>query len=119
MIVDDHTEVLSTIDRMLRKKGYQTETFDNPVSALERLKSAAFDLVITDLKMPQMDGLQLLYRVKQSNPGLPVVMITAYSSISTAVEAIKNGGFDYIRKPFDMQHLYGVVERALASRSPS
>ncbi len=115
VIVDDEPEILKTLKRILEKKDYVVSIYENPVEALNFLKSNPVDLVITDLKMPEMDGILFLMSVKEFYPSVPIILITGYATIATAVTAIQKGAYDYIRKPFDVQKIYGVVEQALAS----
>ena len=115
LVVDDEPTVSSTIRRILEKRGYSVTTFENPLAALDWIKTDPCDLILTDLKMPQMDGIQFLTQIKRLQPAVPVILITAYSTIDTAVMAIKYGGFDYLQKPFDVQKIYEVVQRALDS----
>lgn len=114
LLVDDEPEILRTLKRILAKKNYAVITFEEPAKALEHLKTDAVHLIITDLKMPEMDGLQFLYRAKLLRPDTPVILVTGYATIPTAVSAIQTGAYDYIRKPFDIKKIYAVVEQALA-----
>lgn len=115
LVVDDEPEILRTLKRILARKGYDVVTFEDPFKALDHLKTDRVHLILTDLKMPEMDGVQLLLRIKQHYPAIPVVLITAYATISTAVTAMQQGAFDYLRKPFDIKRIYEVVESALDS----
>lgn len=115
VVVDDEPEILRTLKRILSRKGYEVVTFDSPLNALDYLKTERVNLILTDLKMPGMDGVQLLLRVKQSHPSLPVILLTAYATIETAVTAMQQGAFDYLRKPFDIKKIYEIVERAIES----
>lgn len=115
LVVDDEPEILKTLKRILSRKGYEAITFENPMKALDYLKTEQVHLILTDLKMPEMDGVQFLLKIKQSYPTLPVILLTAYASIETAVTAIQQGAFDYIRKPFEIKKIYELVEKALES----
>jgi len=100
----------------LRKAGYELEAVESGEAALEAFDKHPHDLVITDLRMPGMSGLDLLRDIKKRSAETPVLVITAYGSIDTAVEAMKQGAFDFIGKPFNREHLLLTVQRALESR---
>lgn len=113
LIVDDEPEILRTMKRILERKDYVVVTFENPVPALEYLKTERVHLILSDLKMPVMDGMQFLAQVKKSYPSIPVVLITGHATISTAVAAIQLGAADYLKKPFEIKKIYEVVQRNL------
>jgi DNA-binding NtrC family response regulator len=116
LVVDDEEDMLEVCQETLEPLGVEVETATVSTRALERLGEKAFDLMIVDLKMPGMDGLQLLGRARELDPEMLVLMITAYPTIETAVEAIKQGAFDYITKPFAPDQLRVTVERALRQK---
>ena len=116
LVVDDDAEVLKTLVKILKKKGHDVFPFESSITALEYLKQEKMDLILTDLKMPEMDGIQFLSRAKTLRPDAPVILITGFATIDTAVSAIKWGAFDYLRKPFEIKKIYEVVDRALSSR---
>ena len=116
LAVDDDAEVLRTIKRILEKKGHEVFAYDSAGAALEHLKKETVDLILTDLKMPEMDGIQFLSRAKALRPYVPVILITGFATIETAVSAIKWGAFDYVRKPFEVKKIYEVIEGALGSK---
>ena len=95
------------------KAGYEVAAAEDGRAAMESVKQRACDLVITDVKMPYINGIDLLGRIKKEQCSLPVIVITAYGTVEHAVNAMKEGAFDYIQKPFDAETLYGVVQRAL------
>ncbi|MEM1973824.1 MAG: response regulator [Thermoplasmata archaeon] len=114
LIVDDEPDMLKLLSLILREKtNYEITTTNNPIEALELVKTQNFDLVITDLKMPGLDGLQLLEEVKKKDEDIPVVIITAYGTIDAATEAIQKGGFDFITKPFKKEQILFTIEKAL------
>jgi len=113
LIVDDEVVVCESCRRILEKVGYTVETTTNSREALERIKQKLFDVVIVDLKMPQIDGMEFLRRVKQDYPEIMVIMITGYSTVDTAVKAMKMGAFDYIPKPFTPGELEVIVKNAM------
>src|SRR5437660_11396478 len=102
--------------RILRRAGHRCLTATDPHRALSLLESERPDLLLTDLKMPEVDGLALLRRAKELDPALPVIVITAFATIESAVAAIKEGAFDYLPKNFSVDQLTVVVERALRQR---
>ena len=104
-IVDDERIVRVSVADDLRDAGYSVFEFADAGSALGQISKHAVDVVLTDIKMPEMDGIEFLSRIKKTNPEITVVMMTAYGSVSTAVEAIKLGAYDYITKPFDLDEL--------------
>jgi len=112
LIVDDELHVRESLSRWFIEDGYEVETADSARSALALLGRRRFDVVITDIKMPGMDGLELLKRIREVDPGVSIILITAYASVSTAVEALKAGAYDYLVKPFDPEELSRVVEKA-------
>lgn len=114
LIVDDEPDMLKLLSMTLQKKTpYHVTITNNPVEALTLAKSGEFDLVITDLKMPGLDGMELLDAVKKINPDTPVIMITAYGTIESASEAMSKGGFDFITKPFRIEQILFTIEKAI------
>jgi DNA-binding NtrC family response regulator len=106
LIIDDERDMLALLRRIISEEtAYEVVTEGDPVKALELFKESHFDLVITDLKMPKMDGIRVLDAVKSVNPNVSVVILTAYATIETAVEAIRNGAYDYITKPFKRERI--------------
>ena len=116
LIVDDEEAIREVVSSLLEAQGYQTSTAGNGREALEALKEKPFDLVLSDMVMPEMDGLELLVRLREKDSDLPVVMVTAMHDVSTALEAIRHGAYDYILKPFEKQQLFLSVGRALEHR---
>ena len=115
LVVDDEPQMLIAINETLRRKGYSITTAGSAREALCRMREKYYHLVITDMRMPEMNGVDLLKRVKASVPRTPVVMLTAYGTIQSAVDAMKQGAFDYLLKPFSAESLENVVRRALDS----
>jgi two-component system response regulator AtoC len=106
LIVDDEVSIREIIQKNLSQMGgFNVETAQNGAEAIEKIEKEVFDLVLTDLKMPEMDGLELLKNIKGARPEVMVILMTAFGSIETAVEAMKMGADDYITKPFNIDHL--------------
>jgi two-component system response regulator HydG len=112
MVIDDLDSARAMVKRAL-SRSYDVYDFGSVAEALPALDRADFDCVITDLRMPEMDGLEGMRRIKQKNPDLPVVMVTAFATVETAVEAMKAGAFDYLTKPFEPEELELLVARAV------
>ncbi|OPL15626.1 MAG: Fis family transcriptional regulator [delta proteobacterium ML8_D] len=113
LIVDDEKNYLVILEALLAPEGYEVITEHNPINALRLIKETDFDLVITDMKMPKMDGIELLDEVKKIDPEVPVIIMTAYGTIEMAVEAMKKRAYDYITKPFRNEELKQTVKKAL------
>ncbi len=113
LIADDDPTILSLLNKILLSKGYDVQLAENGSVAEKALKSDQFDLLISDIKMEPVDGMQLLKRTRQMRPHVGVIMLTAYATVATAVEAMKEGAFDYIPKPFKIDELLETVKRAL------
>ena len=105
LIADDDPTILSLLNKILLSKGYEVQLAENGSVAEKYLKSDKYDLLISDIKMEPVDGMQLLKRTRQMRPHIGVIMLTAYATVSTAVEAMKEGAFDYIPKPFKIDEL--------------
>lgn len=116
LIIDDEKSILDLLKVVFKKEGYQVATVLSASKALELIKEENFDLVLSDIKLPEMNGLEILKLIKEKNPELPVVMMTAYGTIKQAVEALKAGALDYVLKPFDVEELKIVVAHGLEKR---
>jgi DNA-binding NtrC family response regulator len=119
LVIDDEDILRDAISEALQRKGYEVVGASNGRAGVERFSGEAFHAVITDLKMPEMDGMGVLEEIKRILPETPVILITAHGTIESAVEAIKKGAFDYIIKPFNLDELEILVERALQHRGLS
>ncbi|OGP65058.1 MAG: hypothetical protein A3K22_02440 [Deltaproteobacteria bacterium RBG_16_42_7] len=113
LVVDDDYHMRVALKESLSKVGYAVSFAENGMRAIDEIKRHIFDIIITDVKMPHMNGIDLLKHVRGENPFLPVILVTAYGTIQDAVRVIKEGAFDYIQKPFNTETLYDVVQRAL------
>jgi len=114
LVIDDEEIVGKSCSRILSPDGYQVEYETNPKKGLAKVESGNYDLVLLDLRMPEMDGVEVLKKLKQKRPEVEVVIITAYSSVDTAVETLKTGAKDYVPKPFTPEELKEVVKKALS-----
>lgn len=116
LVVDDEQSMRDFLKILLQKEGYTVETGNNASIALEILQQKNYDLVISDIRMPGMTGLEMLGQIKELHPNLPVIMITAFASPDDAVTAMQNGAFDYISKPFNVDEIKSVIESATSQK---
>ena len=112
MVVDDEAIAVKTLQRILSKGGYQVEAFQDPHQALSRLDQKSFDIVVTDVVMGDIDGIQVLERARQTSPRTRVIIITAFAMMDLARKAMEKGAFDFVAKPFDAQAIREMVDRA-------
>ena len=113
LIVDDEPSILQSLGGLLRDEGYAVITASNGYEALKRIETEAPDLVVLDIWMPGIDGIETLREIKKQHPFLPVVIITGHGNIETAVTAIKHGAFDMIEKPLSIEKLIISINNAL------
>jgi DNA-binding NtrC family response regulator len=114
LIVDDEPDMLKLLSMIIREKTpYEVVTTNNPLEALEFAKKGGFDLVISDLKMPGLDGIELIEAVKKIDEDIPIIIITAYGTVETASESMNKGGFDFITKPFRKEQILFTIDKAL------
>ena len=118
LVVDDEEAIRSGLAEVLREEGYEAFEAADANSALTRLRDEVFDLICTDVRMPGMDGLELVERVKRESPETEVIVITGFASLQSAVDAVKRGAEDYLSKPFDLDEVRLTVKRALEPRLP-
>ena len=111
LVVDDEEIVRESLLDWLREDGYEVEAVEDGFKALEKVKERPWDIALIDLKMPKMDGLELLGKIKETCPETQVVIITAYATVNTAVQAMKVGAYDYLVKPFNPEELSLLVKR--------
>ncbi|MEX0556681.1 sigma-54-dependent response regulator transcription factor ZraR [Klebsiella oxytoca] len=114
LVVDDDISHCTILQALLRGWGYRVALAYNGVQALEQVREKVFDLVLCDIRMAEMDGIETLKEIKTFNPSIPVLIMTAYSSVDTAVEALKSGALDYLIKPLDFDKLQQTLSEALA-----
>jgi len=120
LLVDDEPNLRKVLGALLQQEGYEVLAESEGNAALARLRGApsgTFDAIITDLRMPGLDGMALLKAVSREDPRMPVVILTAHGSVDNAVEAVKLGAFDYLEKPFDRAQIRNVLQRAVATRA--
>src|SRR5512145_1691246 len=113
LVLDDDQGMREFMEIMLTKEGYDVTSADNPVKAINLCRKTAYDLVITDLKMPKIDGIEFLKTIKDHRPKTVVILITAYASGETAVNAMKEGAYDYVEKGGSIEELKQIVRQAL------
>jgi DNA-binding NtrC family response regulator len=119
LLCDDEPNLRKVLGALLRQQGFEVHAESHGEAALAKVRSApsgTFDAVISDLRMPKLDGIGLLKALRQEDPNLPVILLTAHGSVDSAVEAVKLGAFDYLEKPFDRDQIHQVVLRAVATR---
>jgi two-component system, NtrC family, response regulator AtoC len=119
LVVDDEAELLEILERILVSHGYKVFKARDGTEALRVARKSNIKLVLLDIKLPKMDGIELLGRFKKVNPDLIVIMMTAFGTLKTAKEAMKLGAYDYITKPFDLDFIVSVVKQALEEQSSS
>ncbi len=117
LVVDDEESIREFLEIMLRREKYEVETASNAKKALKLLEKENFDMIITDIQMPEMSGIELLGKVKDMDSDTVVIMITAYGSTESAVEAMKLGAYDYITKPFKIDELKIIIKNALSANT--
>ncbi len=117
LVVDDEPSMRTTLSILLKREGYQVSQAGDGIEALKMLKPGQYDMILTDLKMEGVDGMELLRRVKAADPQTEVLIFTAYGTVTSAVEAMKLGAYDYIGKPFDEEELLLKVARALEHKA--
>jgi len=116
LVIDDEVEICSFLKDLLTAEGYTVVTASDPEEGLQRAEKLKPDVVLLDLKMPRMDGIEVLRRIKKIDEAIAVIIITAYGTMDSAKAAMRLGAFDYITKPFDLAHLKVLVRDALAYR---
>jgi len=116
LIVDDEKDMCDLVVDFLGREGYEVDAANSGAEALDRFKNHEYDVVITDLRMREMDGMQVLKEVKSLRPDVPVLMITAFGSIDRAIEAMKAGAFYFVTKPFKMRQIEALVAKAVEQR---
>jgi two-component system response regulator AtoC len=116
LVVDDEEQMRDLLTKILERKGYQVSVCGNGVEALAILEKEPMDLVVTDVRMPGLNGMEALRAIKELNPEIVVLIMTAFGSIDQAVQAVKDGAYDYINKPFKIDEMLLTIEKALDER---
>ncbi len=114
LVVDDEEDILQLFTELLQRWGYEAVTARNGVEALDKFRSQQIDLIVSDLKMPEMDGLELLQHIRSIDSRVPILVLTGYPTVETAVKAIQEGAYDYLMKPVNPEELRFRIEKALA-----
>ena len=112
-VLDDEARMAEVVGMLLRREGYEVAAYSDPRALLAELEREPVDLLLTDLRMPELDGVEVLTRARALWPELPVILLTAHATVKTAVAAIRQGAYDYVQKPFDNAELKALVARAL------
>ena len=113
LIVDDEQNVRQLIGKVLEKEGYEISYACDGREGLDIFHKKNIDLIISDIKMPEMSGIEFLHEVKKQEPDIDFILITAFATMETAIEAIKNGAQDYVTKPFDIKEIVDAVKKYL------
>ncbi len=115
LLVEDDTNIATGLQKVMRANGYDVTALSRGDTGLERALAEPFDVVVTDLKLPGLDGLELVRQLHQAKPKLPIILITAHGTTEIAIEATKWGAFDYVPKPFEVEELLDLTAKALES----
>ncbi len=116
LFVDDDKDILAMVSQYLTMHGYQIDTVDNGIEALGLVKENPIEIVFTDYKMPQFSGLELLAAIKKYKPETEVIIVTGYGSMESAIKAMKYGSYDYLQKPFKLEHLKLIIDRIIEEK---
>ena len=117
LVVDDEESIREFFQIMLKREGYEVLTASNGREGFEVFKKNPVDVIISDIQMPEMSGMDLLQKVKEADPEMVMIMVTAFGSTDTAVEAMKLGAYDYLQKPFKIDEVKIILKQALEKRS--
>jgi len=117
LVIDDEKSIRRTLREILEYEGYKVEEANDGVEGLSLMKDKQFDAVLLDIKMPKMDGIEVLDKIMETNPELPVIMVSGHGTIDTAVEAVKKGAYDFVAKPMDLNRLLITLRNALEKAS--
>lgn len=117
LVIDDEEDLRDMLEFILVGDGFDVVSVDGGEAALAEARGRSFDLAITDMKMPGMNGMETLTALKELDPSIQVIVVTGYASEQTAAECMKRGAYGYLRKPFELDDLRALIDRALALRS--
>ena len=118
-VIDDDSSIRWVLEKALGNAGLQVESFESAEQALEKISRDEPAVIVTDVRMPGIDGMELLERISEHYPDLPVIIMTAHSDLDSAVSAYKGGAFEYLPKPFDVDDLVALVQRAFVGSHTS
>src|SRR4051812_23292173 len=113
LIIDDEKAISNTLKDIFQYEKFDVEIANDGIEGIKKAEKENFDLILCDIKMPKMDGIEVLARLQEMNPDIPVIMISGHGTIETAVDAIRKGAYDYIAKPPDLNRLLVTVRNAL------
>src|SRR4030095_4018593 len=113
LIIDDNESLRYTLENVLDEAGFLPKSVEDGLKAMEEVKTKSYDLVICDMKLPKMDGMQILKEIRKIDPAIPFIILTAFGDIKNAVEAMKKGATDYLTKPFDNDSMIITIRKAL------
>jgi len=116
LLAEDEVDTLMGLQKTLMKEGYSVDVARDGLEAAEKVRRERFDVVVSDLKMPHIDGMELLHMTKEANRSIVFIIITGYGTVDSAVEAMRLGASDYINKPFSTEELIGAIEKALGEK---
>jgi two-component system OmpR family response regulator len=116
LVVDDDEDICLSLDEFLTREGFRVKAIHEPQAALPEIKDGRYQIVLLDVRMPQMDGITLLSKLRAIDSDVCVIVMTAYPSVESAVETMKADAFDYLRKPFELEDLRAVIERAIREK---
>jgi DNA-binding NtrC family response regulator len=116
LVVDDERVVRESLTKWFREDGYQVESAENAAEALKKMQAKKWDIMLLDIKMPGMDGMELHQRIRDVDPSATVIFITAHATVDSAVKALKNGAYDYVTKPVDPDYLTHLINNAIKQR---
>ncbi len=117
LIVDDEPHIRAAVARALNLKGYRAEEADGGHTALRMLQSAAYDLMVLDMQMPELDGIEVMHRTRQLQPDLPIIILTGHATLESAIAAVKSDAIDYLIKPASIHDIVATVASALQARA--
>ncbi|HEY8398852.1 MAG TPA: response regulator, partial [Flavihumibacter sp.] len=117
LIIDDERAIRKTLGEILSYEGYKVDEASDGEEGLKKFKEKTYDVVLCDIKMPKLDGIEFLDKAREANPDVPIIMISGHGTIETAVEAVKKGAFDYISKPPDLNRLLITLRNAMDKTS--
>ncbi len=116
LVIDDDEDICLYLKEFLTREGYRVTTISKPLDALPEIREGRHQIVLLDVRMPEMDGVELLREIRAIDSDICVIIMTAYPSVESAVETMKSDAFDYLRKPFELEQLRGVIQRAIREK---